>query len=192
LEIINHPRLENALKRSLMELNNCVLKRRALNQLLSLKSVHGLDFFRVCEAALQNDMYAGAHRALDKHRDSASFWYILNIAQKLVSDAAEKAGIQITEVERLSDKLRSIRDKVHFHVDKAVLDNPNKPWVDADMTGNEFIWLTESTHEILRRVLFSLTGEDYPIPEYHGEDIELIMRAYKKEHSTGTSHTLDL
>lgn len=178
----NHPRLEHALKRVLMELNNCILKRRAYNKLLSLKSAHGLDFFRVCSAALQNDLYAGAHRALDKHQDSASFWYIKNIAPKLIEDALKQSNISISEIERMTEKLRPIRDQVHSHIDRSALDKPSKPWQEADITGNEFIWLTESTHEVLRAALLSLTGTDSQIPEYYGEDIELIMRAYKKEH----------
>ncbi len=178
----NHPRLENALKRVLMELNNCILKRRAFNKLLSLKFAHGLDFFRICNTALQNDLYAGAHRALDKHQDSASFWYIRNIAPKLIDDAAKRSKISIAEIERLAEKLRPIRDQVHSHIARSALDNPSKPWEEADLTGDEFIWLTESAHEVLRVALLNLTGTDSPVPEYYGDDIELIMRAYKKEH----------
>ena len=177
----NHPRLENALKRVLMELNNCILKRRTYNKLISLKTAHGLDFFRVCSAALQNDLYAGAHRALDKHQDSASFWYIKNIAPVLIDDAARRSNISLSEIERLAEKLRPIRDQVHSHIDKSTLDIPNKPWEEADLTGNEFIWLTESAHEILRLALLDLVGTDSQIPEYYGDDIELIIRAYKNE-----------
>lgn len=178
----NHPSLENALKRVLMELNNCILKRRAYNKLLSLESEHGLDFFRVCSAALQNDLYAGAHRALDKHQDAASFWYIKNIAPTLIEDAAKRSNISLSEIDRLAVKLRPIRDQTHFHIDKRSLDKPNKPWEDADLTGDEFIWITESAHEVMRVALLNLTGSDRQIPEYYGEDIELIMRAYKKAH----------
>lgn len=165
-----------------MELNNCILKRRAFNKLLSLKVAHGLNFFRVAATALQNDLYAGAHRALETHQDAASFWYIKNIAPALVDRAAAKAGISIAEIERLAAKLKPIRDQVHAHVDRSVIDDPDKAWKEADMTGDEFIWLTESAHEVLRQALLELTNEDSQVPSYDGEDIELIIRAYKKEH----------
>ena len=71
---------------------------------------------------------------------------------------------------------------MHSHIDKSALDSPSKPWEEADLTGDQFNWLTESTHEILRIALFNLTGSDQPIPEYYGEDIDLIVKAYKKEH----------
>lgn len=178
----SHPRLEKSLERTLKELNNCILKRRAFNKLISLNSAHGLDFFTVCHAALQNDIYAGAHRALDKHQDSAAFWYIKNIAPKRIESAAKEAKVSIPEIERLAEKLKPIRDQVHFHVDRSTLDNPSKPWKEADLTGNEFIWLTESAHEVLRIAMLQLTGTDSQIPDYNGDDIELIIRAYKKEH----------
>ena len=131
---------------------------------------------------MQNDLYAGAYRAFDKHQDSASFWYIKNIAPELIDVAAKESNISISEIERLAEKLKPIRDQVHFHVDRSVLDNPSRPWEEADLTGDEFIWLTESSHELLRIAFKNLTGSDSPIPEYHGEDIELIIRAYKKEY----------
>lgn len=177
-----HPRLEEALKRVLMELNNSILKRRVYNAMLDLKSAHGLDFFRVCNAALQNDLYAGIHRALDKNQDATSFWYIRNIAGDRLEDAANKAGVTITEIECLADKLKPIRDQVHSHVDRRTLGDISKPWKEADITGKELIWLTDSAHEVLRVALLNLTGEDRPVPNYHGEDIGNIMRAYKKEY----------
>jgi len=177
-----HPRLEKALKKVLMELNNCTLKRRAYNKLVSLNSAQGLTFFRVCSTALLNDLYAGAHRALDKHQDSASFWYIRNIATALIDSAAKETKISIAEIERLADKLKPIRDQVHFHVGRSALDNPSKPWEEAGLTGNEFIWLTESAHEVLRVTLLNLSGRNSPITDYYGDDIELIMKAYKKEY----------
>lgn len=177
-----HPRLESALRHALMELNNCILKRRAFNKLVLLKTYHSLDFFRVAAAALQNDLYADAHRALETHQDSASFWYILNIAPNLIKQAAEQSGISIEEIKRLSEKLKPIRDQVHAHVDRSALDNPDKPWKEAEITGNEFIWLTESAHEVLRKAFLKLTGKDSPVPDYYGDDIESIIRAYQKEH----------
>jgi hypothetical protein len=165
-----------------MELNNCILKRRAFNKLISLKASHGLNFFRVAAAALQNDLYAGAHRALETHQDSASFWYIRNIAPEVIDKAAAQSSISIAEIERLARKLKPIRDQVHAHVDRSAIDDPGKAWREADLTGNDFIWLTESAHEVLRRALLKLTNEDSHLPAYDGEDIELIIRAYKKEH----------
>lgn len=178
----DHSRLEKALKHVLKELNNSILERRAFNELVKLKSAHGLDFFRICSAALQNDLYAGVHRALDKHQDSVSFWYIRNIDGIRLKESARRAGVSMDDIERIADKIKPIRDQVHFHVDRRTLGDANRPWKTAGITGNEIIWLMDSAHEVLRLALLDLTGEDRPVPEYHGEDIEKIMRAYKDEY----------
>jgi hypothetical protein len=177
-----HPKLRSALKKVLLELNNCILKRRAYNKFISLNTAHSLDFFRICAYALQNDLYAGAHRAFDTHKDATSFWYIKNVAPKEFAKAASESGIEIKDLEDLGEKLKPIRDRVHFHVDRRDLMEPTKAWEDANLTGNEFISLTENAHEILRIMYLDLTGQDRAIPEYFGDDIEKIITAYREKH----------
>lgn len=177
-----HPRLKVALEKVLLELNNCILKRRAYNKLLSLNTNHGLDFFRICTAALQNDIYAGAHRAFDTNPDAASFWYIRNIC---MDENFEKAvldtGTTIDILKNLSNKLKPIRDRVHFHSDRRDLIDSNKPWDEADITGDDFISLTENAHEVLRILYLNLTGQDKKVPDYFGDDIANIITAYKEK-----------
>jgi len=177
-----HPKLRSALDKVLLELTNCILKRRVFNKFVSLKVVHGLDFFRICAYALRNDLYAGAYRAFDSHKDAASFWYIKNISPKEFSKALSESNISIDKIEKLAEKLKPIRNRVHFHVDRRDLTNPNKAWKDADLTGNEFIFLTEKAHEVLRIMYLNLTGEDRQIPGYCGDDIEKIITAYKEKY----------
>lgn len=177
-----HPKLRSAIEKVLLELNNCILKRRAYNKLISLKTSKRLDFFRICTLALQNDLYAGAHRAFDRHKDATSFWHIKNIAPKELAKAASDAGIAIENLEILAEKLKTIRDRVHFHVDRRNLTEPTKDWKDAGLTGNEFISLTENAHEILRIMYLDLTGQDSAIPDYFGEDIVKIITAYKEKY----------
>ena len=177
-----HPKLRVAIERVLLELNNCIIKRRTFNAFMSLKSAHGLDYFRVSAYALQNDLYAGAHRALDSHKDAVSIWYIRNLAPDAFAEAALEVKIGISELEKLIEKLKPIRDRVHFHVDRRDLLEPSSAWEDADITGDEFISLTENAHEILRLMYLNLTGEDKGVPEYYGEDIKEILTSYKDRH----------
>lgn len=179
---MEHQRLRPALKKVLLELNNCVLKRRVFDEFMSLNSAHGLDFFRVAITALQNDLYAGAHRAFDRHDDATSIWFIRNIAEELFLKALSEANVTLERLEELSEKLKPIRDRVHFHSDRRDLENPSSPWEDADISGNEFIELTENAHEVLRIMNLELTGIDSDIPDYNGDDIGNIIRAYKKLH----------
>ena len=85
----------------------------------------------------------------------------------------------IEDLEKLAEKLKPIRDRVHFHVDRRDITEATKAWDDAELTGNEFISLTENAHEILRIMYLALTGQDRTIPDYFGEDIKKIITAYK-------------
>ena len=91
-------------------------------------------------------------------------------------------NISIEELERIVEKLVHIRDRAHFHIDRKDLLEPTKVWSQAGVTGDEFIFLTESAHKVLRRMYQDLTGIDRPIPDYHGEDIINIITAYKEMH----------
>ncbi len=177
-----HQKLRSAIEKVLLELNNCILKRRAYNEFISLKTAHGLDFFLICAAALKNDLFAGAHRAFDRNKDATSFWYIKNIAPKEIAKAASDSEIVIEDLEKLAEKLRPIRDRVHFHVDRRDLTEPTKAWEDADLTGDEFISLTENAHKILKIMYLDLTGQDRAIPDYFGKDILKIITAYKEKY----------
>jgi hypothetical protein len=175
-------RLERALEKNLADLSNGVLKRRAYNLFMSLKSGHPLDFFRIAMHALHNDLYADAHRVFDKHRDTASIYYIRRRAPAAFERAVEAAGVSVAELEAIAAKLNHIRDRIQFHTDKRAVVEPSAAWAQAGLTGNEFIKLTEQSHEVLRLMYLELTGQDRPIPDYHGEDIEDILHSYKEQH----------
>lgn len=179
---ISNTRLRRAIEKNLADLSNCVLKRRAYNAFMALKTSHSLDFFRITSHALHNDLYADAHRVFDKHKEAASICYIKRVPPKAFSKAVIGAGVSLSELEEIAEKLVQIRDRIQFHTDKRHVVEPSNAWQAASLTGDEFIKLTESSHEILRLMYLDLTGEDRPIPEYHGEDIEPIIRAYKAAH----------
>lgn len=175
-------RLKRALEKNLADLSNGILKRRVYNTFMALKSAHSLDFFRVSMHALHNDLYADAHRVFDTHRDTASICYIRRVAPAAFDRAVKAAGVSVTELEAIAAKLNHIRDRVQFHTDKRDVVEPSTAWKQAALTGNEFIRLTEQAHEVLRLMYLELTGQDRPVPDYHGEDIETILRSYKELH----------
>ena len=175
-------RLKRALEKNLADLSNGILKRRAYNSFMALKSAHSLDFFRVAMHALHNDLYADAHRAFDTHRDTASICYIRRVAPAAFERAVKAAGVSVPELEAIAAKLNHIRDRIQFHTDKRDVVEPSAAWKHAGLTGNEFIRLTEQSHEVLRLMYLELTGQDKRIPDYHGNDIEDILHSYKEQH----------
>jgi hypothetical protein len=175
-------RLRKAVERNLAELSNCILKRRAYNALIAVGSAHALDFFRISGHALQNDLISHALRVFDRHKDAASFWYIRRQLETQVSKEARNASVSLENIEATAARLNHIRDKAHFHLDKAAVERPASVWDAAGISGDEFIALTEGTHEILRRLYIGLAGVDLPVPDYQGEDVGKIIRAYVSVH----------
>ena len=173
-------RLLRAVEKSLNDLSNGILKRRTYNAFMVLRSAHSLDFFRVAIHALHDDLYADAHRVFDTHKDAASICYIRRVVPGPFNRAVKTAGVSILELERIALKLSAIRNRVQFHTDKKDVEQPFRVWDDAKLSGNEFIRLTEEAHDVLRLLYLELTGEDKTVPDYFGEDIEPIMRAYKE------------
>ncbi|MES2366625.1 MAG: hypothetical protein V4563_12150 [Pseudomonadota bacterium] len=173
-------RLVRAVEKSLNDLSNGILKRRTYNAFLELRTGHSLDFFRIAIHALHDDLYADAHRVFDTHKDTASICYIRRVAPGPFNRAVKAAGVSVPELEQIASKLLHIRNRVQFHTAKRDVEVPAKVWEDARMSGNEFIRLTEQTHEVLRLVYLELTGENKTVPDYFGEDIEPILRAYKE------------
>src|SRR5665647_3904583 len=106
---IDSEKLKRVLERNLNELSNCILKRRAYNSLLALKSSHNLNFFRVSAHALHNDLYADAHRVFDKHKDVTTFWYVQKVSPEAFSKAALAANVSVTELELIANKLVHLR-----------------------------------------------------------------------------------
>src|SRR5207249_1505996 len=68
--------IDSVLKRNLAELNNAILKRRALIGLHNAESYYALDFFRIAADALFNDMFSHAINVFDLNRRAASLWLI--------------------------------------------------------------------------------------------------------------------
>ncbi|MFO1305649.1 MAG: hypothetical protein U1F54_18120 [Burkholderiales bacterium] len=166
----NGVRLQRAIEKNLADLSNSVLKRRAYNAFLSRRTSHSLDFYRIAIHALHNDMFADASRVFDRHKDAASLWYIHRVTPEDFEAAAKAAGVSLARLGELAAKLHPIRNEVLAHTPKASVVDPTKTWERADMSGNEFIELTEGAYEVLRLLYLQLTGEDRPIPEYSGED----------------------
>src|SRR3954452_20304829 len=96
----DNPRYALALKHSLAELSNAILKQRALFGMNAANSLHGLDFFRIAEQALYNDALAHAVRVFDRHKDSGGFWYIQRVDEGAMIAALTRCGV---DVNRLCD-----------------------------------------------------------------------------------------
>jgi len=127
-------------------------------------------------------MFGDAFRVFDMNKESASYFYVKKIAGNRMRAAEDRLGLNLAELEEIAAKLPGIRNRVGFHMDKRSIMNTEKVWEDANLTGNEFIRLTEEIHELLRQMLVDFNGRDMELRDYNAEDIELILGAYREKH----------
>jgi hypothetical protein len=181
-------RIRAAIERTFAEVNNAILKLTAYNALAREDITYaGMSLFVIIENALFNDMVANAMRALDEHRDAASFWYICRCDEPLAERAAKVASVQLSGLRATSAKLRHVREKTHFHVDRGAVANPADVWSNAGITGNDFttalhaVASVVSTFEVER-----FGGEPLELAKYDGSDVTRIVGAF--EQACGHAH----
>ncbi len=173
-------RYNMALERNLAELNNAILKRRALTGLHGAQSVHSLDFFRIAGHALSNDILSHLIKVYDRPKSASFFWLINGTDKKILDEITTKHSIDLDKVKTLSKRFKTIRDKTHFHIDKDAVTDTSKIWKEAQLTGNDVGYLLESGFTILNWIYEKRTGKAKELPDYDGSDVPDIIRSYKK------------
>lgn len=138
------------------------------------------NFFYLAATAFFSDIISRSIRLLDKHQDSSNFWYILNIKKKEISDYIKTLSITIADIENLSKKLKPLRDKVHFHIDKDAVLNPKEIWHEAKITGEFLEKVLNGIFEILAHLYELEFSEKYILHKYDGSEINLIYDACQK------------
>lgn len=129
-------RYEAALERNLAEVQRAILNRRAM---VAMESAGGISdiHLKVVYFALFNDYIARCIKVFERSAGAASFWYIYDTNQKPINEFARKNQIDLALFERLTPKLKHVRDKTHFHIDREGVLDPQAVWREADLNGQE-------------------------------------------------------
>ena len=178
--------LQAALKRTHAELNNAILKLTAHDQLMRQQITYArMSFFVIAAQALYNDLIAHAIRVLDEHRDATSFWYIVKCSESVARRAAQDSHLDLEALKTLSSKLRHVREKTHFHIDKKSIKDSRSVWKDADIKGSDLAHALRAMAATAARIKMELFGGDLDeVTEYDGSDIEKIVKAFEAVHGS--------
>ena len=176
----NENRLRAALKRNFAEVNNAILKRTAYNQLCTAGfNYTGMSFFVIADQALFNDMIASAILVFDDHKDVSSLWYIIRSNEAAAKKAAAACGINIEKLREIVPKLRRIRDKTHFHIDRKAVEAPKEVWKSADISGDELTDALYGAAKLITQIKKEIFGGDLEeLTPYDGSDVHEIVKAY--------------
>lgn len=173
--------LNAAISRNFAELSNALVKLTAHNELAKLDiSYTGLSFFAIAQHALYNDVLSHVIRVLDEHKDAMSFWYVFRSNNELVSEVLHNKGLNFTALNCLSEKIKLIRNKTHFHIDRKFVTDPESVWEKADIDGlvlSEALLAMAQTLACIKYKLYG--GVIETVTPYSGSDIPQILKAYK-------------
>jgi hypothetical protein len=174
-----HARVLAAIDRNFAEADDALLKLTAYAHLNAAEIEHaGMMFFVLARQALFNDMIAGAIRIFDDHKEAGSLWYIIRCHEAAVQGVAQDCGVDLEELKAMVPKLRHIRDKTHFHIDRRTLEDPSSVWRQAGISLEEF---TRALHNVatllasLKQTVYQ--GKRNALTCYDGADVKLIVAA---------------
>ena len=100
-------------------------------------------------------------------RGTTSFWYIHRTNEKVLDDLATRRDISISSLRNVSEKLKPIRDKTHFHIDPEGVLDPKAVWRDAALTGKELSNAVDDAWTLLVDLQRSLALPEVYIPDYY-------------------------
>ncbi|MFH1776914.1 MAG: hypothetical protein ABH952_05080 [Candidatus Omnitrophota bacterium] len=164
---------KKAIERNLFEITHALLEYKALAAFDKYRinkhvATKGENFFTISFRALHNDMIAHAIKVLDKNVDSATFWHIFDKDTKTIEELENFSQEKLKILNDLAEKLKILRDKTHFHIDKNGVLEPDKVWERADIKGKDLgeglVFLFSILNELYRKVFgkeFLFRLEDY-------------------------------
>lgn len=137
--------------------------------------IRGASFFEISKKALYNDMFRHAINVLemDKSGDSVTFWYILRTDETKIKTLKSYSLEKNNSLKALAKKLKHIRNKVHFHIDRDGIFDSHKIWSEADIKANvlrEGLQYLFSVLDELYRAVFNKPVLFHP-DDYNGEDL---------------------
>jgi hypothetical protein len=181
-------RFRAALERNFAEANNAILKITAHDRLAEREVTHfGITFFVIVQHALSSDTHSHVMRLLDENSGAASFWYVYKTNEKVALSAMKKAGLDLHELKELSKKVKLVRDKTAFHIDRDSVTEPEDVWRKADIKGASLCVALEKLSRTIAHIKQSIYGGALDkVTEYKGNDVEKILSAY--EHFNGVVH----
>ena len=174
---MDQSRYKKALFRNLNEVGTAILERRAMVGIEKGRNHHhGMDFIRIANDAMFNDMIAHAIKLFEDDRRVASFWYIKRCKEKEISDFVCRNEIDMSKLEKIKAKLKRVRDGAHFHIDRDAVKDSKRIWDEAKITGRELAEAIDVALRILDHLYVLDRGSNFYIPRYKGSDATKITK----------------
>ncbi len=168
-----------ATRRILFELEKALSYRNAINELSKVTPKTCCSLFSYANLAMYDAMFFHIIKILDENKRASSFWYLWRHEPKIIEKLLLKHGITLDEVKQLSCKLKLIRNKTHFHIDKNNVINPRDVWDRANITWDFFHKIIDNLWNVLNDLYREQFGLEFNGQIYTGHDIQEIITATK-------------
>lgn len=119
---------------------------------------------KVIYIAIYNDYIARCIKVFEDGK-ADSFRYIYRTDPKPLDDYAKQLGFSIGDLEPIAKKLKHIRNKTHFHIDRAGARNPKSIWKSANLNGDELSGAVNDTWSMLNHLQVTLGRSARSCPE---------------------------
>lgn len=177
---MNENRYKKAVERNLAELQWTIIHRTTLLGIEQAKPVYDY-FLHSAYNGLFNDYISHCLKVFELRGRSASFWYIYKTNEKIVKDFALAESIDLVQLQSVSEKLKHIRDKTHFHIDPEGVLAPKEIWRQANITGKELANAVDATWKILKYLQQKMGLTEITLPHYTIEEAkEAALRVERK------------
>lgn len=176
----NTSRYDAAIRRNLAELQRALLNRRAM---VAMEAVAGInnDILKVVYYALFNDYIAHCIKVFERNSGAASFWYIYDNNQKPLNAYARKHRINVKDFEDLVEKLKHVRDKTHFHIDRDAVLDPNAVWREAGLNGQKLATAVDNAWELLNALQEHLGRDPLELPPFDDDVVTRVTQLIEEK-----------
>ena len=142
----------------------------------SVTEARPIDFVQLAYWALFDDLLAHSMRVLDKHKKAASFWFLYKSDKSQIDHIAKEQKIDLERLTPMSEALKLVRDKTHFHIDRDAVIDPKSVWQKAEIKAPELKSVLDELYVILNAVHEKTFGRDFWLPEYDGSDVKEMIK----------------
>jgi hypothetical protein len=167
---------EKAIVRNANELAKAILYSRALDGLSKSTSYHCIDFFRLAEWAMFDQMISHAIKTLDQREPYGVLGLVaMQPARAAAFFDARQADKLV--IEMMGGKLQIIRDKTHFHLDKKGVCSPTDVWKNASINRDDLMQAISVSFEFICVLHSDILGRKFELPNYDGSDATVFAQA---------------
>jgi len=151
--------------------------------MVAMEAVGGItnDVLKVIYYALFNDYIAHCIRVFERSGGAASFWYIYETNQKPLNEYARKHSIDIGTFESLVEKLKHVRDKTHFHIDREAVLEPRAVWTEAGLNGKDLAAAVDNAWGLLNALQEYLGRDPLDLPPFDDDVLTRVTKLIQAE-----------